>query len=445
MSTLLILGGTILTSDDANSIIENGYVLVDENMIVEVGSGHPTTSNYDQVIDAKGMLVCPGFINAHTHLCTIFGRSLGSDRSLLQWLSDAQVPMLRALQIEDYVLSMELGAIENIKAGNTTICEVFVCAHYADGVDEVCVAALARTGIRSIFCRCSNDESFFDGFIETRQDIISRSERLIRNWRDHERVSIGLGPLIPWGSSADAFVDAVHLSQENNVIIHLHTAETPEYNDLVRSRTGKSNVEMLADVGALGDRVMLNHCVHLSEHDIGLIAETGSHVIHDPTSNMILASGVAPIPQLRAAGINIGLACDGPACNNTQDMIEVMKNAALLQKAVTRQADALIAKDVFTMATRGGARAIGMGSSLGSIQPGFLADIILINTEAPHLTPMHDPMATLVYSARGSDVHTVIINGEIVMQNRTVTTMDEKEILVKARERAVRARQRAGL
>jgi 5-methylthioadenosine/S-adenosylhomocysteine deaminase len=445
MSTLLVSGGTILTSDDANSIIENGYVLVDGNRIVEVGTGEPSTSNYEQVIDASGMLVCPGFINAHTHLCMIFGRSLGSDRSLLHWLSDSQIPLARALNREDYALSMQLGAIENIKAGNTTICEVFFCAHYADAMDEVCVAALELTGIRSIFCRCSNDETFFDGFIETRQDILNRSQSLIRNWKNHDRVQIGIGPIVPWASSADGFVDAVGLSQENNVLLHLHTAETPEYNDLVRSRTGKSNVEMLADVGALGDRVMLNHCVHLSENDINLIAETGSHVIHDPTSNMLLASGVAPIPQLRSAGINIALACDGPACNNTQDMIQVMKDAALLQKVVSRQADALIAKDVFTMATRGGARAIGMGSSLGSIQPGFLADIILINTEAPHLTPMHDPMATLVYSARGSDIHTVIINGQMVMHNRIITTVDEKEILVKARERAVGVRQRAGL
>lgn len=445
MSTILISGGTILTSNDANSIIENGYVLVDGNKIVEVGSHQLTTSKVDQVIDASGQLICPGFINAHTHLCMIFGRSLGSDRSLLHWLADAQVPLMQTFETEDYALSMELGAIENIKAGNTTICEVFFSPHYADSVDQVATASLDRTGIRSIFFRCSNDESFFDGFVETRHNIITRSESLIHNWRDHSRTRIGVGPLVPWGSSAEAFMDAVQLSQENNVLIHLHTAETPEYNDLVRSRTGKSNVEMLAEVGALGNHVMLNHCVHLSDHDIELIAETGSHVIHDPTSNMLLASGVAPIPKLRSAGINIGLACDGPACNNTQDMIQVMKDAALLQKVVSRQPETLIAQDVFTMATRGGARAIGMGGSLGSIQPGFLADLVLIDTEVPHLTPMHDPLATLVYSARGSDVRTVMIDGRIIMQDRKLTTVDEREILMKARERAVRARRYAGL
>src|SRR5207249_2053737 len=149
--------------------------------------------------------------------------------------------------------------------------------------------------IRTVFFRCTNDESFFPGFVETRQQIVDRADRLIGEWRGSERTRVGVGPLVPWGSSAESFRDAVDLSSEHGVGIHLHTSETPEYNDVVRQRTGKSNVEMLADVGALGGAVMLNHCVHLSDRDIDLIAESGSHMIHDPTSNMILASGVAPV------------------------------------------------------------------------------------------------------------------------------------------------------
>src|SRR5262249_30682408 len=172
------------------------------------------------------------------------------------------------------------------------------------------------------------------GFLESRHDIIQRTKELLK----HETgiTQVGIGPLIPWGWSAQAFEDAIQLSQSKDLIIHLHTAETPEYNDLVRQRTGLSNVEMLANVGALGSRVMLNHCVHISDHDIDLIAASGSHVIHDPTSNMLLAAGVAPIPKLRDKNVSLGLACDGPACNNTQDMIQTMKDAALLHKVVTR-------------------------------------------------------------------------------------------------------------
>lgn len=221
------------------------------------------------------------------------------------------------------------------------------------------------------------------------------------------------------------------------------TAETPEYNDLVRERTGKSNVGMLGDVGVLGDGVMLNHCVHLSDEDIALIAETGSHVIHDPTSNMILASGVAPVPALLRAGVNVGLACDGPACNNGQDMIEAMKDAALLQKVVTCDPQALVARDVFAMATRHGAQSIGMGDRLGVLKEGFLADVVLIDCGVPHMTPLGEPLAALVYAARGADVRTVLVGGEVVVRDGEVTTLDEAEVRKEASERARRALERS--
>lgn len=445
MTRTLVVGGTLLTGDDSRPIIDDGYVAIEDGTITAVADGRPQETGWDDVIQARGMLVTPGFINAHTHLCMILGRTLGTDRTLLSWLSESQVPLMRTFEPEDYRLSMELGAIENLKAGNTTVCEVFFSSHYDQEADLRATEGLDRSGIRSVLFRCTNDEAFFEGFVEVRPTIVERSERLIQTWQGSARTRVGVGPLVPWGSSAGSFRDAVELSKQYGVGIHLHTAETPEYNALVQERTGKSNVEMLADVESLGPQVMLNHCVFLSDHDIGLIAESGSHVIHDPTSNMLLASGVAPIPKIRAAGINLGLACDGPACNNGQDMIEAMKDAALLQKAVTRQPDVIVARDVFEMATRGGARAIGMGDMLGAIRSGFLADLVLIETRAPHLTPLHDPLAALVYSARGSDVRTVIVGGEIVVQDGTVTTLDEEGVLARARERADRARRLAGV
>lgn len=445
MTKLLISGCTIVTGDRFQRVIDRGYLVVEDRQIIEVDEGDPPRNHYDTAIDATGMLACPGLINAHTHLCMTFGRSLGSDRALLRWLSDAQVPLMQAFEPEDYAQSATLGAIENLKAGNTSICEIFFSPHYSDGADEIAIAHLERTGIRTFFFRCSNDESFFDGFVETRAQILRRSRQLIRQWHHRDRVRVGVGPLIPWGSSPEAFEDAVALSQDEGIEIHLHTAETPEYNELVRQRTGKSNVEMLADVGALGDRVMLNHCVHLSDRDIELIAETGSSVIHDPTSNMLLASGIAPIPQLQTAGIPLGLACDGPACNNRQDMFETMKQAALLQKVITRKPEALVAQEVLAMATRGNAKALGMADCLGCLQPGFLADIILVDTRVPHLTPAHDPIATLVYGATGSDVNTVIVDGRIVVRDRQVQTASETEIVRTAGERAIQARKRAGV
>ncbi|MBW3606620.1 MAG: amidohydrolase [Actinobacteria bacterium] len=439
----VITGATILTADDDDTVLTNGVIEIDGDRIVDVGTDVAATERADRVIDASGMLACPGFINAHTHLCMILGRSLGSDLPLLGWLSEAQVPLMQAFEPDDYDISMRLGAIENIKAGNTTVCEVFFSSHYEQEADQIAARGLDASGIRSVLYRCSNDEAFFDGFVESRHDIVERSQRLIDAWHDSARTGIGIGPLIPWGSSAASFRDAVELSAQQGVGIHLHTAETPEYNDLVRERTGRSNVGMLADVGALGPNVVLNHCVFLDDEDIALIAESASNVIHDPTSNMILASGVAPVPALRAAGVNIGLACDGPSCNNGQDMIEAMKQAALLHKVVTRQPDVLVARDVFHMATRGGAMAVGMADRLGALAPGFLADIVLLDLDAPHLTPAHDPLATLVYSARGSDVHTVLIDGEVILEDRVVQRLDEAEVLARARTRAAAAARRA--
>jgi 5-methylthioadenosine/S-adenosylhomocysteine deaminase len=438
MPSLLLRGGTVLTAEEGRQPLEDAWVLVEGDTIAAVGEG--AAPDADEVIDASDSLVTPGFVNAHTHLCMIYGRTLGADRDLLTWLAEYQVPLMRALEPRDYALSMELGAVENLRSGGTTVCEVFFSPHYEQQVDQHAAQALDRTGIRSVLFRCSNDESFFEGFVESRGQIVDRAEQLIDSLRGNDRTRVGVGPLVPWGSSEGSFRDAVELSTAHDVGLHLHTAETPEYNDLVRERTGLSNVEMLADVGALGPRVMLNHCVHLSDHDVELIAEARSPVIHDPTSNMLLASGVAPVPRLRDAGVTLGLACDGPACNNGQDMIETMKNAALLQKAVTRQPGIVVADQVFRMATHGGAQAVGLGDRLGLVREGYLADLVVIDLRAPHLTPVHDPLAALVYSARGSDVRTVIVGGQVVVRDRSVTTVDEERVCREVSDRARQAR-----
>ena len=438
VSSLLLRGGTVLTAEEGSTPLINGWVLIEGNTIVSVGEGEPGFTA-EEVIDTPDSLIIPGLVNAHTHLCMIYGRSLGADRNLLSWLSDYQIPLMRALEPADYELSMQLGAIENLKAGNTTVCEVFFSPHYEQEVDQLAAAALDGSGIRSVLFRTSNDDAFFDGFVEQRGEVIRRTERLIDTWQGNSRTRVGAGPLVPWASTEAAFRDAVELAADRNIQLHLHTAETPDYNDLVRERTGHSNVEMLAAVGALGPAVMLNHCVHLSPHDIELIASAGSPVIHDPTSNMLLASGVAPIPALRAAGVPLGLACDGPACNNGQDMLETMKYAALLHKAVSRQPDVVVADEVFRMATHGGAQAIGLGDRLGLIRPGYLADLAVLDLAAPHLTPVHDPVATLVYSARPSDVSTVLVDGRIVVRNGQITTLDEHRICHQVTTRARRA------
>lgn len=443
MTTTAIEGGWVITGDRDEPWIEDGHVTVVDGRIESVGRGS-APRGADRTIDAGGMLVSPGFVNGHTHLCMSLGRSLGTDASLLEWLSGAQLPLMAKFEPEDYELAVMLGALENLKAGNTTVCEVFFSNRLGDGADALAAAAMDRMGLRSVLFRCSNDLPFAPGFVEGLDDIDRRSRALLDSWAGSDRTGIGVGPLVPWSATRD-YWDHTRELVAGGVRAHLHTAETPEYNDLVREQTGLSNVGLLAEVGVLGPATMLNHCIHLSDADIALIAEHGSPVVHDPTSNMILASGVAPVLALRAAGVTVGLACDGPACNNTQDMFEVMKDASLLQKVYALDPRALTALDVFTMATTGGATAAGLGATTGRLAPGYAADIILIDTAVAHLRPLHNPLAALVYSARAADVHTVLVGGNVVLDGRRVPGFDEAAFLARVQERGLQLRAAAGI
>jgi 5-methylthioadenosine/S-adenosylhomocysteine deaminase len=349
------------------------------------------------------------------------------------------------MQPEDYALAITLGAIENLKSGNTSVCEIFFSSRYEDGADVLAARALADTGIRSLFVRCSNDEELAPGFVESTVNIANRSRALIDAWAGHERLAVGVGPLAPWSATEEYWADTLAFAHNHDTEIHLHTAESADYNVLMQERTGRRNVEYLADKGVLGDHITLSHCVHINNDEIALIAESGSRVIHNPTSNMILADGVAPVPDMRKAGILVGLACDGPACNNTQDMFEVMKIASLLHKVTTGDAEVLTAGDVFAMATRVGAQACGLGDRIGSLTPGKLADIVIIDLHTSHLCPIHDPLATLVYSACAADVHTVIVGGRIVVRAGDILTVDETAIIHRAQERAEALRSAANV
>ncbi len=443
MTSIAIEGGWVVTGVASQPDIQDGHVLIRDGLIVSVGAGRSPEAA-ERTINADGMIVMPGFVNAHTHLCMTLGRTLGADASLLQWLTEAQVPLMSAFEPEDYALATALGALENLKAGNTTVAEVFFSHRLPDGADQLAVGEIDRLGLRGLFFRCSNDLPFAPGFVEELDDIERRTRELMAAWDANPRIQVGAGPLVPWTATRDYWAQTSAMAGEGTRI-HLHTAETPEYNDLVRQRFGLSNVELLADVDVLGPNVMLNHCIHVSDRDIALIAERGAAVVHDPTSNMFLASGVAPLRAFREQNVRLGLACDGPACNNTQDMFEVMKNAALLQKVTHNDAGALTAREVFAMATSGGADACGLGDVTGRLASGFAADIVLVDARKPHLTPIHDPVAAIVYSANAADVDTVIVDGKVVMEGRTVPGIDERHILAHAQERAVALRSAANI
>ena len=452
MVDILIKNAIVVTMDKNRRIIKDGAVKIEGNKIVEIGPAKDLEKKYAarKVIDASGKAVMPGLVNAHTHLNMIFGRSLGYDSNLLDWLAKVQTPLLSAFTPEDWELAEMLGCVENIKNGCTCVNEVNFATHdaYKESVDERCVRAFEKMGIRGILSRGYVDGTFFPGYTEAKEDIINRMEKLIQDWHRaaNDRIRIQLAPLVPWACSPDLFRETRKLADKHGIGIHLHTAETPDYNNLVKQNFGyASNIEYLADVGNLGPDVQLNHAIWLSDSDMSKIAETKTNVVHDPTSNMLLASGVAKVPKMLELGINVALACDGPACNNNQDMISSMKFASLLHKVDSLDPTAITARQVMEMATIKGAKALGLENDIGSLEAGKKADLITIDLRKAHMVPVLDVIGVIVYSANGSDVNDVIIDGELIMEDRVIKTADEDDVLEKAQKAAEHCLKRAGL
>jgi 5-methylthioadenosine/S-adenosylhomocysteine deaminase len=452
LSDILVKHAIVVTLDKDRRIIRDAAIKIDKNRISEIGSTKDLEKKYGarEIIDASGKAVLPGFVNAHTHLGMTFGRSLAYDNYLMDWL---KVQKLLASQFtsQDWELVELLGCIENIKNGNTCISDVNSATHdsYQGSVDEICVRALERTGIRGILSRgYHDDKSYFPAFAEAIVDIINRVEKLIQEWDKaaNGRIRIQLAPTVPWACSPQLFRETREMADKHGVRIHLHTAETPDYNTLVKQKFGYgSNIEYLSNVGNLGPDVQLNHAVWLSDSDLKKVAETKSNVIHNPVSNMILASGISRVPEMVALGINVGLGCDGPACNNNQDTISNMKFASLLHKVTRLDPTVITAKQVLEMATINSAKALGLENNIGSLEPGKKADLITINLKASHVVPVLDVIGAIVYSSNGGDVNDVIIDGELIMKDRVIRTVNEYDILERAQKASEDCLQRAAL
>ncbi|MBI4321847.1 MAG: amidohydrolase [Chloroflexi bacterium] len=452
MADILIKNAIVITMDGERRILRDGAIRIEGNRIVEIGSTGDLERKHaaNKVIDGARKVVMPGLVNAHTHLCYAFGRTLGYDNYLLDWLK-IQKPLTAAFTPEDWEIAETLGCVENIKNGATCVNELNIAAQeaYEESVDERCLKSFEKTGVRAVLSRGYQDDKtyYFAAFGESREDIVARMERLVREWHGAagDRIRIQLAPVTPWTCSPELFRETRRMADKHGIGIHLHTAETRDYDKLVKERFGYAgNVEYLDDVGCLGPDVQLNHAVWLSDADLARIAATGTHCIHNPTSNMILASGVSPVPKMFALGINVGLACDGMACNNNQDMISTMKFASLLHKVHNLDPRAITAQQVMEMATINGARALGLDKDIGSLEPGKKADLITIDLWKPHLVATLDVVGAVVYSANGSDVCDVIVDGEVIMEDRVIKTVDEADLLERTQRAAEDCLKRVG-
>lgn len=450
MATLVIRNGSILTMDPRRGTIENGAVVAEDGVLSYVGpaEGLPEAPGAE-VIDATGRLVMPGLVNCHTHICMTFGRTLAPERTLLDWLG-IQMPLLEALDAEAVYLAELLGCVENLKNGNTTIVEnIFVPRGGEVAPETQAFRAMRDSGIRGTVARAFHGRACPAAFIETAEEQDARTAELAEAWHGaaDDRLRLSIGPLLPWIVTEDQFRRTRALADRLGLAIHMHVAESPEFNTRIAEIFGRPvrQVELMHETGCLGPDVQAAAVCDVSDDEIALLAETGTPVIFDPQTRLYWGSGFPSIRPYVDAGIVCGLGTNGPAANCGQDLFESMKYACATAKTATGDPTALSCRDALAMATRDGARAIGLGATCGVLETGRRADIVTLDLAQPHLSPAFDLAAALVYSARGSDVRDVVVDGRIVVRDRTVLTVDESALLEAARDAATRALARAGL
>ncbi len=436
---ILIRNGTVITVDDKNSIIRNGALYIKENIILDIGDSDELSRKYsksEKVIDANGNLVIPGLINAHTHMSWYLTRGLGMDKHTRDWLRSCIFPFLSNVSSEEMYVGALLGCVENLRTGTTfTIDNNLLPKNRAGFIDNV-AKAVQDSGIRSIVLRGYHDVDFMipDIFIETLNEIKKDYVRVIKKWNNKEngRIKTWIHPVNLLYCSTDSLIELSELANTYGIGIHTHVAEDREGMKYIKQRfNGKGYVDTFYDLGVLGPKFHMAHTIFVSEQEIQYIAKTQARVVYTPTADMLLAAGAPPIHKMRQEGITVALGSDSP--NNTQDMIQCMKFGALLQKAFTEDSTIMPADEVLRFATIDGAKAIGVENELGSIECGKKADIVIVDINKPHTTPMYDPVSTLVYSSSGSDVDTVLVNGKIVLEKGKFTEIDEEKILRRAR------------
>jgi 5-methylthioadenosine/S-adenosylhomocysteine deaminase len=428
---MIVSGGTVVTMDKKRRVIKDGAIVIGDDRIVFVGTKRDAKRRFprEDEIDAEGKVIFPGFINAHTHMFQVLLRGTAFDLPLLEWLKKGIWPFLEKFRENDVYVGGLLGCVENIKSGVTCV----VDNHYPRLFDPL-IRAVAETGVRGLIPRGFYETNVPDELAQSPDEILTDLEKLVKKWHGANggRIMIGVAPMIAGFATRKLLLDAKEVADRYGLIYHVHISETMGDLDLTKRTHGKRDVELFKELGILGPRFHAVHSVWVSDEDIETLALSGSHVVHNPVSNMYLGSGVAPVPEMLAAGVNVALGTDGPASNNNQDIIQSMKFAACLHKVNKLDPAIISAKQVLEMATLGGARALGLEHEIGSLEAGKKADITIVDMQRPHIAPVHDPVASLVYCANCGDVDSVFIDGKLVMENGVLKNIDEKKIVDRA-------------
>jgi 5-methylthioadenosine/S-adenosylhomocysteine deaminase len=425
----LLITGTVVTMDSSRTIYNDGAVAISGDTIVAVGPRSDIESRYaaKQIVDARGQLILPGFINGHTHVPMTLLRGLHDDVTLNDWLYKYIFPAEAKNVNEDFVRwGTRLALAEQIRSGVTTFADMY---YFEDAVAE----ETKKAGVRGVLGETFIDFPAPDN--KTNAAMLAYTEKYLQKWQGDPLIHAAAAPHSIYTCSQKTLQDSAALARKYHAPILIHLSEMKKENDDSFKNNGMSPTQYLNKIGVLGPDLVGAHCIFVDEADRKTLAEKGVGCVHNPSSNMMLASGVAPVPEERAAGIAVGLGTDGPAgSNNDLDLMEEMDLAAKLAKISKMSPLALSAKAVVEMATIDGARALHMEKEIGSLEKGKKADLIAISLDEPNGVPMYDIYAALAYALKANDVETVVIGGKVVMKDHKLLTVDEEAAIAKARE-----------
>ena len=436
MSELVFRGGTILTIDPDHRVLAGDVACVD-GAIVHVGGAYTPQTRDFQIVDCAGCVVMPGLVQAHVHTCQTLARGRADDLELLDWLRNVIWPYEAALDEDAAGASAELACAELLLGGTTAILDMGT-VHHTDAI----FAAAQASGIRATIGKAmmdAPDPQIPPGLRESTAASLDESAALIKRWhgRVNGRLRYAYAPRFVLSCTDELLREVGVQAKARGVRIHTHASENAGEVALVRQRFGKDNIVVLDELGLLGDHCCIAHCIHLSAEERRLLAARGAHVCHCPSSNLKLASGIAPLPELIAAGVAVAIGADGAPCNNNLDGFLELRLAALLHKHRVGPRT-LPAPEVVRMATLGGAAALGLANEIGSLELGKRGDVIAVDLDALHAVPTTSPWSAIAYAAKAVDVKHVAVDGNLVVRDRALLTLEVPKVRERARRAAAR-------
>jgi len=426
---ILIKNITVITQNKKREIIKNGALVIENDIISAIGKSNEIEKKYlkkaKKIIDGKGLVVMPGLINTHGHLAMSLLRGYADDMNLEEWWMKHVYPIESKFGRKEVYWGSLLATIEMIKSGTTCFADFY---YYEDETAK----AAQEIGMRGILgCAILDVPTFY---YKTTDSAFKKTELLIKKFKNNSLVQIALAPHMFQTASIETYKKSKEMANENGLLLFTHTSETKQENDFSLKKYKQRPIEVLAKNNILDEKTILAHCCWLNKKEIKTLAQTGASVAHCPVSNMKLASGIMPLQEMLESGVNISLGTDGVCSNNNLDMIEEMKITALLHKVSKLDPNIADAQTVLDMATINGAKALGLENEIGSLEKNKKADLVILNFEKSHLIPQHNLISHLVYSANGSDVDTVFINGKMIMENRKIKKIDEEKVFNKIKK-----------